>query len=85
MLRFVELALFVSPFVFFAIWRAVGAAGGPSLRMVAAAACVLAVLAGVLIWLSQDEALPPGTAYAPARFEDGRIIAGHGADPGAPR
>jgi hypothetical protein len=79
MLRFAELALFLSPFVFFAIWRARGNDGGPSVRMVAAAACVLALLAGVLVWLSQDEALPPGTAYAPARFEDGRIVAGHGA------
>ena len=79
MLRFVELALFLSPFVFFAIWRAVGTDGGPSMRLVVAAACVLALLAGTLVWLSLDQALPPGTAYAPARMEDGRIVAGHGA------
>ena len=79
MLRFVELALFLSPFVFFAIWRAVGTDGGPSMRMVVAAACVLALLAGTLVWLSLHQALPPGTAYAPARLEDGRIVAGHGA------
>jgi hypothetical protein len=79
MLRFVELALFLSPFVFFAIWRAVGTDGGPSMRLVVAAACVLALLAGTLVWLSLDQALPPGTAYAPARLEDGRIVAGHGA------
>jgi hypothetical protein len=40
---------------------------------------VLAVLAGMLFWLSQDDVLPPGTAYAPARLEDGQIVAGHGA------
>jgi hypothetical protein len=79
MLRFVELALFLSPFVFFAVWRAVGTDGGPSIRVVAVAACVLALLAGVLIWLSQEDVLPSGTAYAPARMEDGRIVAGHGA------
>ena len=79
MLRFVELALFLSPFVFLAIWRAVGTDGGPSMRLVVAAACVLALLAGTLVWLSLDQALPPGTAYAPARLEDGRIVAGHGA------
>jgi hypothetical protein len=79
MLRFVELALFLSPFVFFAIWRAVGTDGGPSMRLVVAAACVLALLAGTLVWLSLHQALPPGTAYAPARMEDGRIVAGHGA------
>ena len=79
MLRLVELALFLSPFVFFAIWRAVGTDGGPSMRLVVAAACVLALLAGTLVWLSLHQALPPGTAYAPARLEDGRIVAGHGA------
>ena len=78
MLRLVELALFLAPFVFFAIWRAVGTDGGPSMRVVVAAACVVAVLAGALVWLSQDQALPPGTAYAPAQLEDGRIVAGHG-------
>ena len=77
MLRLVEVALFLSPFVFFAIWRAVGTAGGPSIPVVAAAACVLAVLAGALVWLSLHQALPPGTAYAPARLEDGKIVAGH--------
>ena len=77
MLRLVEVALFLSPFVFFAVWRAVGTAGGPSVPVVVAAACVLAVLAGALVWLSLHEALPPGTAYAPARLEDGKIVSGH--------
>jgi hypothetical protein len=77
MLRLVELALFLSPFVFFAIWRAVGTDGGPSIKVVLAAACVLALLAGTLVWLSLHQALPPGTAYAPAHLEDGRIVSGH--------
>jgi hypothetical protein len=77
MLRLVELALFLSPFVFFAIWRAVGTDGGPSIKVVLAAACVLALLAGKLVWLSLHQALPPGTAYAPAHLEDGRIVSGH--------
>jgi Family of unknown function (DUF6111) len=79
MLRLAELALFLAPFVFFAIWRAIGTEGGPSTRVVVAAACVLALLAGTLIWLSREAALPPGSTYAPARLEDGRIISGHGA------
>jgi hypothetical protein len=77
MLRLVELALFLSPFVFFAVWRAVGTDGGPSVKVVLAAACVLALLAGTLVWLSLHQALPPGTAYAPAHLEDGRIVSGH--------
>jgi hypothetical protein len=77
MLRLVEIALFLSPFVFFAIWRAVGTDGGPSIKVVLAAGCVLALLAGTLVWLSLHEALPPGTAYAPAHLEDGKIVSGH--------
>ncbi len=79
MLRLVELALFLAPFVFFAVWRLVGTGGGPSIGMIVGAACVLAVLAGALIWLSHDEALPPGTTYQPAKLEDGQIIPGHAA------
>jgi hypothetical protein len=49
------------------------------MRIVVGAACVLAVLAAMLVWLSQDDALPPGASYEPPRLEDGKIIAGHAA------
>ena len=79
MLRLVELALFLAPFVLFALWRFMAVEGGPSVRFVAVAACVIALLAGALIWLSQDEALPPGATYEPARLQDGKIVSGHAA------
>ena len=53
MLRFVELALFLAPFVAFAVWRFMAIEGGPPVSLVVGAACVLAVLASALIWLSQ--------------------------------
>ena len=82
MLRLVELALFLAPFAFFIIWRAVGKRSGrPSLALVVGAGCVLLALAGALVWLSEDRALPPDAAYAPARLENGRIVAGHAAVP----
>ena len=62
MLRLVELALFLAPFVVFAVWRFMAIEGGPPVRVVVGAACVLAVLAGALIWLSQEDALPPGAS-----------------------
>ena len=77
MLRLVELALFLSPFAVFAVWRLMAAEGGPSVAVLAAAAVLVAVLVGGLIWLSHDRTLPPGTGYAPARLEDGRIVSGH--------
>ena len=66
MLRLVELALFLAPFVVFALWRCRGGEGGPSVACsssVPPACC--AVLAGALIWLSQDDALPPGASLRP--------------------
>jgi uncharacterized protein DUF6111 len=77
MLRLVELALFLAPFALFAAWRFMALEGGPPAKLVIGAACVLVLLACVLIWLSQDEALPPGADYQPARLEDGRVVSGH--------
>jgi hypothetical protein len=79
MLRFVEVALFLAPFVGFAVWRFMAIEGGPPVSLVVGAACVLAVLASALIWLSQENALPPGTSYEPPRLEDGKIVSGHAA------
>ncbi|HEY7576961.1 MAG TPA: DUF6111 family protein [Acetobacteraceae bacterium] len=81
MLRLAELALFLAPFVLFVVWRFMAAESGPPARVVAIAACVLALLAGALIWLSQDDALPPGATYEPARLQDGKIVSGHAAPP----
>ena len=78
MLRLVELALFLTPFAVFIVWRFLAFEGGPSARVVVGAACVLALLAGALVWLSTEDSLPPGTSYAPAQFQDGKVVAGHG-------
>ena len=79
MLRLVELALFLAPFVVFAVWRFMALEGGPPVGVVVGAACVLAVLAAALIWLSQEDALPPGVSYEPPRLQDGKVISAHGA------
>jgi len=79
MLRLVELGLFLAPFVLFIAWRLTATDTGPSLRLLVGAICVLIAVAGALVWLSEDAALPPGATYAPARFQDGRIIPGHAA------
>jgi hypothetical protein len=78
MLRLAELALFLTPFAVFIIWRFFAIEHGPSKALLIGIACFVALLACALIWLSEDRALPPGTDYAPPRFENGHIIAGHG-------
>jgi hypothetical protein len=79
MLRLVELALFLTPFALFAVWRLVAMEGGPPPRLVIGIACVVALLAGGLIWLSQEDTVPAGRRYEPARFEDGKIVSGQAA------
>ena len=79
MLRLAEIALFLAPFILFAVWRFAALEGGPSVKIVVGAACVLALLAGALIWLSREDSLPPGSSYEPARLQDGRVISGHAA------
>lgn len=78
MLRLVELALFLSPFLAFGAWRYFSSEPGPSIRVLIAAVCVVVVLAAALMWLGEDRAISPHDAYAPARYENGHIIAGHG-------
>ena len=78
MLRLVELALFLSPFLVFAAWRFFAIESGPSIKFVVGVACFVAVIAAALVWFGEDRAIPPDNAYAPARLENGHIVAGHG-------
>jgi hypothetical protein len=79
MLRLTEIAMFVSPFLLFGVWRLAVARGIPSTATVVAAAGVLVVIFGVLLWFSQEGALRKDASYVPAQLEDGRIVPGHAA------
>lgn len=77
MLRFSELALFLSPLLLFGVWRFALARGFPSTPAVAAAAGLLIVTIGLLLWFAASRTLPPGTSYVPAQLEGGHIVPGH--------
>ena len=80
MLRLVELALFLLPFAAVRRLAVLGVRAGPSIRVVAAAACVAIVLAaGSDLVRAEDRAhVASATPMCRARFENGHIIAGHG-------
>jgi Family of unknown function (DUF6111) len=79
-MRYVEIILFIVPFVVFAAWRMTAAVGGgPSPRVIAASAALVALLFAALLWFHREGALPPDTAYVPATLQDGRIVPAHGA------
>lgn len=71
--------LFLAPFAAVIAWRLSLGVGGPPLSLLIGAACALALLAVLLVWMSQERALPPGTTYVPAELQNGRIVPGHAA------
>ncbi len=81
-MRWAELALFLSPVLLYAAWRVAVARAQPALLWGAIA--LVACLAAGTLWYGLTRRLPPGTAYVPARIEDGRIVPGHGV-PGTAR
>jgi MYXO-CTERM domain-containing protein len=79
-MRYVEIALFLIPFVIFAVWRMTATAGGgPSRRVVATSVGLLALVLAALLWFHQQGAVPSGAAYVPATLQNGRIVPAHGA------
>jgi hypothetical protein len=75
--RLTELLLFLTPFALLVVWRLTAGVGGPPRALLVAAAGALGLLAVLLAWYSQHNALPPSATYVPAEVQDGHIIPGH--------
>ena len=75
-MRLTEVLLFLAPFAAFIAWWFSAGSGGPSRPVLIAVACGLVLLAGLLIWLSREHALPSDAAYVPAQLRDGQIQPG---------
>jgi hypothetical protein len=78
-LRLLEVALFLMPFMGFGLWWVLAANGGPSPVAVGLAAGAVLLLAAALLWFAQRDTLGMGQRYVPARVEDGRVVPGHAA------
>jgi hypothetical protein len=76
MLRLSEILLFLAPFGLLALWWLLGTR---SKWVVWVALAAVLVLAAGTAWFGLTEGLPRGARYVPARLQNGRIIAGHGA------
>jgi len=80
-LRLLEVALFLVPFIAFGAWWWLAAGRGPSSTLVGAAVVAVAVLAAALVWFAAQDTLGPGKVYVPARLQGGEIVPGHAAPP----
>jgi type II secretory pathway component PulM len=76
-MRWAEIALFLAPFALYAAWRLAAALARPAI--VWGTAAVVAVLVVCTVWAGLSRRLDRREAYVPARWENGHVVAGHGA------
>jgi hypothetical protein len=79
---FTELALFLAPFVVYAIFlvatkaSVLAMASWPPKRLAGLAIVALLLMIGSFIYLAHFSGAPPGSTYVPAHLEDGQFVPG---------
>jgi hypothetical protein len=79
---FTELALFLAPFVVYAIFLVatksalLDRASWPPKMLASLAIAALVLMIGSFIYLSHFAGSPPGSTYEPAHTEDGKFVPG---------
>lgn len=79
---FTELALFLAPFVVYAVYLVATKSAlltlesWPPKVLASLGICALALMIGSFIYLSHFSGSPPGSTYQPAHVEDGKFVPG---------
>ena len=79
---FTELALFLTPFVVYAIYllatnsAVLARASWPPKTLATLAIVALVLMLGSFVYLSHFSGAPPGSTYEPAHMEDGKFVPG---------
>ena len=79
---FTELALFLAPFVIYAIYLVATKSAlltlesWPPKVLATLAICALVLMIGSFVYLSHFAGAPPGSTYEPAHVEDGKFVPG---------
>jgi hypothetical protein len=79
--RLIEILMFLTPFVGFAVWRLFLPSDRLPVWLVAGAACFVLLMLISLAWLRARDAADGNQAYVPAQLREGRIVPGHAAPP----
>ncbi len=77
--RLIEILLFLTPFVGFAVWRLVAPSERPPVWLVTGAVCFVVLMLASLVWLRARDASDTFQTYVPAQLQDGHIVPGHAA------
>jgi Family of unknown function (DUF6111) len=79
---FTEIALFLAPFVLYAVFLWATKAGvldlksWPLVRVATLAISALALMLGSFIYFAHFSGAPPGSTYVPAHMENGKFVPG---------
>ena len=79
---FTELALFLAPFVLYAIFLLATRAGvmdpssWPWTTLASLTIAALVLVVGSFVVIAQFSGSPPGSTYVPAHIEDGKLVPG---------
>ena len=79
---FTEIALFLTPFVLYAVFLSATKAGvmdvesWPLSRVAWLAIAALTLVAGSFVYFANFTGAPPGSRYIPAHVEDGKFVPG---------
>lgn len=79
---FTEIALFLAPFVLYAVFLWATKAGvldlksWPPVRVATLAIAALALMLGSFIYFAHFFGAPPGSTYVPAHMENGKFVPG---------
>ena len=72
--RIIEIVLFLTPFLGFAVWRLVFPSPVPPLWLMCGLATAVALMLLTLLWMRHADANKAELGYIPARLIDGRVI-----------
>lgn len=79
--RIIEIVLFLTPFLGFAVWRLAFPSPTPPLWLVGGLAGFVLLMLTSLLWVRHLDSTDGTRVYVPAALRDGQIIQGHADSP----
>ncbi|MDR3533220.1 MAG: DUF6111 family protein [Rhodopila sp.] len=79
--RLIEIVLFLTPFLGFAVWRLAFPTPLPPSWLIGGLAGFVVLMLLALVWLRHIDASDTNLTYVPAELRDGRVVPAHPAAP----
>jgi hypothetical protein len=79
--RIIEIVLFLTPFLGFAVWRLLFPSPMPPTWLIGGLAGFVVVMVVALVWLRHLDASDANQPYIPDELHNGRVVPAHPAEP----